>query len=93
MAGLAAAIPAIPDVPSPLPEWVRAGVLRRLLESLAEDLRGRGKLDLSECFVDATFVSAKKGALPSAKPSGAKVRSSWQWQMALCCFRHPHGAC
>lgn len=64
-------------------EWVRGGVLRRLLEALAEDLRSRGKLDLSECFVDATFVSAKKGALPSVKPSGAKVRSSWQWQMAL----------
>lgn len=64
-------------------EWVRAGVLRRVLEALAEDLRSRGKLDLSECFVDATFVSAKKGALPSARPSGAKVRSSWQWQTAL----------
>ena len=64
-------------------EWVRAGVLRAVLEALAEDLRRRGKLDLSECFVDATFVSAKKGALPSARPSGAKVRSSWQWQTAL----------
>jgi transposase len=64
-------------------EWVRAGVLRGVLEALAEDLRSRGKLDLSECFVDATFVSAKKGALPSARPSGAKVRSSWQWQTAL----------
>lgn len=64
-------------------EWVRAGVLRRVLEALAEDLRSRGKLDLSECFVDATFVSAKKGALAWARPSGAKVRSSWQWQMAL----------
>lgn len=64
-------------------EWVRSGVLRQILERLAEDLRERGKLDLSECFVDATFVSAKKGALPSAKPSGARVRSSWQWQTAL----------
>ena len=64
-------------------EWVRSGVLRQILERLAEDLRERGKLDLSECFVDATFVSAKKGALPSVKPSGARVRSSWQWQTAL----------
>jgi transposase len=64
-------------------EWVSADVLRQMLEALAEDLRSRGKLDLSECFIDATFVAAKKGALPSVKPSGAKVRSSWQWQTAL----------
>ena len=66
-----------------LQEWVSAGVLKQVLEALAEDLRSRGKLDLSECFIDATFVAAKKGALPSAKPSGARVRSSWQWQTAL----------
>lgn len=64
-------------------EWVRSGVLRKIVEALAEDLRSRGKLDLSECFIDATFVVAKKGALPSARPSGARVRSSWQWQTAL----------
>ena len=37
--------------------------LDRLLQRLAEDLRDRGKIDLSEAFVDATFASAKKGAL------------------------------
>lgn len=58
-------------------------MLRKIVEALAEDLRSRGKLDLSECFIDATFVVAKKGALPSARPSGARVRSSWQWQTAL----------
>ena len=64
-------------------EWVAAGVLRQILEALAEDLRSRGKLELSECFIDATFVAAKKGALASARPSGVRVRSSWQWQTAL----------
>jgi transposase len=64
-------------------EWVRAGGLRRVREALAEDLRSRGKLDLSKCFVDASFVSATKGALASTRPSGAKARSSWQWQTAL----------
>lgn len=66
-----------------LQQWVRSGVLRGVLEALAEDLRSRGKLDLRECFIDATFVVAKKGALQWAKPSGARVRSSWQWQTAL----------
>ena len=69
-------------------QWVGAGVLRGVLEALAEDLRSRGKLDLRECFIDATFVAAKKGAPQWAKPSGARVRSSWQWQMALV-FRSP----
>jgi hypothetical protein len=32
----------------------------------AEDLRDRGRIDLSETFIDASFSSAKKGALLSA---------------------------
>ena len=64
-------------------DWVRAGVFRQVLEALAEDLRSRGELDLSECFVDAAFVAAKKGALRWAPPSGAKVRSSWRWQTVM----------
>lgn len=63
--------------------WVRDGILERVLKALAEDLRTRGKLDLEECFVDGTFVVAKKGGEPWARPSGAKVRRSWQWQTAL----------
>lgn len=64
-------------------EWVRDGRLRRVLETLAQDLLERGKLDLSETFIDGTFVSAKKGASVSERPSGAKARNSWQWQTAL----------
>ena len=59
------------------------GRVGQMRGGLAEDLRRRGKLDLAECFIDATFVSAKKGALASARPSGARVRSSWRWQTAL----------
>ena len=42
--------------------WVREGTFERILEALARDLKERGKLDLSECFIDGTFVVAKKGA-------------------------------
>jgi hypothetical protein len=56
--------------------WVKDGTLRRILEAFAEDLQSLGKLDLSECFIDTTFVSAKKGAAGLERPSGAKVRSS-----------------
>ena len=37
-------------------EWSRSGVFAKILHTLAVDLRDRGKLDLSECFI--CFVSA-----------------------------------
>ena len=40
---------------------VEEGVFRLVLEVLAEDLRERGQIDLSECFIDGTFIVAKKG--------------------------------
>lgn len=64
-------------------QWVDAGVFEQILKHLAEDLKERGGLDLSECFVDATFASAKKGDLVSAPPAGARAARSWQWQTAL----------
>jgi transposase len=63
--------------------WVQDATLERVLEALAADLKERGKLDLSECFIDGTFIVAKKGAAAWVRPSGAKVRSSWQWQTVL----------
>jgi hypothetical protein len=63
--------------------WVRDGTLERILTDPAQDLKERGGLDLSECFIDGAFVVAKKGEDVWERPSGAKVRSSWQWQTAL----------
>ena len=40
--------------------WVRDGTLERVLEALARDLKERGGLDLAECFIDGTFVVAKR---------------------------------
>ncbi|ODS54441.1 MAG: transposase, partial [Acidobacteria bacterium SCN 69-37] len=48
--------------------WRRSGVYDRILEALAADLRDRGKLDLSEGFIDASFSSAKKGGIAWAPP-------------------------
>jgi len=64
-------------------EWVEKGVFEAILRELVRDVKERGGLDLTECFIDGSFVIAKKGALGWEKPSGAKVQSSWQWQMAL----------
>ena len=64
-------------------EWVEKGVFEEVLRALVRDVNERAGLDLTECFIDGSFVIAKKGAAGWEKPSGAKVQSSWQWQMAL----------
>ncbi len=62
-------------------QWVREGTLRLVLEVLAQDLQERGELDLSECFIDGTFIVAKKGGAAWDRPGGARARSSWQYQI------------
>jgi transposase len=64
-------------------QWQRSGRLDRLLQRLAEDLRDRGQIDLSEAFVDATFAGAKKGALPLALPAVVKGAKSWRSATAM----------
>jgi hypothetical protein len=50
-------------------QWVRSGKLEKALQRLARHLHERGQLNLDEAFVEATFASAKKGALPWAHPA------------------------
>ena len=52
--------------------WVEEGVLASVLEALAEDLEKRGNLGLSECFIDGTFVVAKKGGTSVGKTKRGK---------------------
>lgn len=44
-------------------------------------LKERGGLELSECFVDAMFVGAKKEDEGWERPSGARARSSRRWKI------------
>src|SRR5271163_3739477 len=64
-------------------QWRRDELLTDVLTRLAEDLRDRGKLDLSETFIDATFSSAKKGALLSARLAEEKAVKSWRSSTAM----------
>ena len=57
--------------------WVCDGTFKRVLAALTEYLRERGALCLSECFIDGTFVAAKKGERPWGRPSEVKEPSSW----------------
>jgi transposase len=68
-------------------QGVRTGrVFEKILQALSTDLRKRGGIDLSECYIDGgTFIVAKKERRTRLERlSGAKVRrSSWQYQIVL----------
>jgi transposase len=58
--------------------WVKQGVMEKILQALAEHLLRRGKLDLTEAYIDGTFSSAKKGVLWLVRQSAEKAARSWQ---------------
>jgi transposase len=64
-------------------QWVRAGVIEAVLLAVAHHLQEDGGLNLKECFVDGTFVPAKKGGAKSGQPSVAKAPKSWVWPMVM----------
>lgn len=64
-------------------QWVHSGVFDEILLKLAQDLKERGGLDLRECFIDGTFVPAKKGGSWWERPSAEKAAKSWQLQTAM----------
>ena len=66
-------------------QWVRSGIMRGILEALAEDLRIQGRLDVREAFIDGSFAPAKKGDRKSAKRNVAREQRSWPWQTAMVC--------
>ncbi len=71
-------------------QWVRAGILVKVLRRLAEDLLARGDLDLAETFIDASFSGAKKGAVLLVQHAAAKGARSWQSRTAMV-FLSPWG--
>jgi hypothetical protein len=55
-------------------QWAAAGVFAALAEQLLKLKVSDPDLpNLSECFVDATFAPAKKGAIASGRPRKAKA--------------------
>jgi hypothetical protein len=65
-----------------LRRWEKQGVWLNIWRAFLSELDRKGKLDWSESFLDGSFAPAKKGALASAQPSGAKARSGWWWSTA-----------
>ena len=51
-------------------------IVRALLVKGADDLRERGQIDLSECYIDGMFIVAKQGACrvgPTKRGRGTKL--------------------
>ena len=71
-------------------KWESEGVLDRILAALARDLHERGKVDLTEAFIDGSHAGAKKGVFWLGKLDAAKRPRSWQWQTAMV-FLSPSG--
>jgi transposase len=63
--------------------WCKDGVLKQVLQRLADDLVERGKLDLSETFIDGTHAGAKKGVRLWAKLVADLPPNSWRSQTAM----------
>ncbi len=70
--------------------WCRSEVLRDVMTDLANLLRDEGALDESECFIDATFASAKGGGPeigPTKRGKGVKL-----WQLSISMVYHSPSA-
>jgi transposase len=65
-----------------LRDWEEREVWLRIWRTFLGELNRKGRLDWSEAFIDGSFASAKKGALESERPSGARAQSGWWWSMA-----------
>ena len=59
-------------------QWVRSGVMTRIMTALARELSKRGAIDVREAFIDASFAPAKKGGARSEKRSVAREQRSWR---------------
>ncbi len=57
-------------------QWCQNEVLRGVLTDLANQLREQSQIDESECYIDATFASAKGGGAeigPTKRGKGVKI--------------------
>jgi transposase len=64
-------------------QWVRSGMMTRIMTALAHELSVRGAIDVREAFIDASFAPAKKGEAKSGKRNVARERRSWRWQTVM----------
>jgi transposase len=70
----AGSLSVVSNLPRRFQQWVRVGVLRSILEILAQALHDQGYLDLQEAFIDGSFAPAKQGGARVGKTKrGSKI--------------------
>ncbi len=74
-------------------QWVRSGVFEKILHALAADLRERGGIDLSECYIDGTFIVAKKGERGWKDQAGQRYESHGNIRQCWPSCRHTRCVC
>lgn len=70
-------------------QWVKAGVFFQIIRALTLHLKQVGKIDLTETYIDASFVEAKKGGTRLVPLRVEKAQKSWPSQtltLFLCPF-------
>lgn len=60
-------------------QWLRDGTLRRVLEALAHNLEQRDDVDLTQGFIDGTFLFVGSIDIPQTLPT-QKACPLWVWQ-------------
>lgn len=83
LVGSACALPAVPDLSRYFQAWCKVGIWDKVLHQPAMDLLDRGEIDITECFIDGTFASAKKGGVILDRPRRVKASRSWRSQTCL----------
>ena len=65
-----------------LREWTRDGIMRAVIEKLAEDLRVRGRLDLRAIFAGSHFAPVLSNPVPPVRAKGVRGHKAWRFQTA-----------
>jgi transposase len=66
-------------------QWVRAGVMTKIMTALALKLTARGGIDVREAFIDASFAPAKKGDIRSERQNAEREQRSGRLQIVTGC--------
>jgi len=49
--------------------------MEEILRALAKDLKEKGGLDLEECYIDGTFIAAKRGLRGGKDQAGQRLET------------------
>ena len=55
-------------------QWVRSGVMTKIMTALALKLSAKGGIDVREAFIDASFAPAKKGDIRPERRNAERER-------------------